>query len=283
MLAAKDDPYLWAALAAIFAGLAAGQALRNAFARGRADKRKRRAGRWARVSALAAIAVLSATGLLVLPAKSSLLEQALPWTAAAALALGFLAGRWPLAAGIPEAALALGAILLVRTALAGWVPFRGAGPVASLLPFERSDTASGRASYRAELELAERDSIPVAQEVLIDSAAAGLVAESLVLSGPAGLAAKLTRGASRFYRVVAIAVSDGLGPRFSAPPGIFDRIAALGPEDGLEPGAPAAERAALRDLFIRRRATTTLAPLFVLEPVRFGLDAAMAPLVAPAR
>jgi len=283
MLAARDDPFLWAALAALFLGLAAGQALRGALKRGGAAGRRKAASRWARSFAFAALAVLSATALLVLPAKSSLLEPSLPWTAAAAFPLGFLAGLWPLAAGIPAALLVSGALFLARASLAGWVPFRGPGPVASLLPFERGAEGQLPAACRAELELAERDSMPVAQELLIESDAAGLTVEGLVLRGPAALAAKLTRGASRFYRVAGLATRPGPGPSFAARPGILDRIAALDPAEGWEPGAPAAERASPGELLVRRRSTSRLAPLLVLEPVRFDLDSSMDPSVAAGR
>ncbi len=283
MGAVRDDPFLWAALAALFLGLAAGQAFRAPLARGGAARRRKAASRWTRSFAFAAFAVLSATALLVLPAKSSLLEPSLPWTGAAAFALGFLAGLWPLAAGLPAALLVSGALLLARASLAGWVPFRGAGPVASLLPFERSGEGAGPFAYRAELELAERDSIPVAQELLIESDAAGLAVEGIVLRGPVALAAKLARGASRFYRVAAVAGRAGPGPSFAARPWILDGIAALDPAEGWEPGAPAAERASPGDLLVRRRSTSVLAPLLVLEPLRFDLDASMDPRIAAER
>jgi len=278
MIAAREDPYLWAALAALLAGLALGQALRwLASPRGPGKAGRRRAGRSARALAFLALALLPATGLLVFPPKAALLEPLLPWSALAAFALGVLAGTWPRAAGAPIASLCLAAFLLLRSGLGGWIAFRGPREVATLLPYELAK--GGKPSFRGDLELAERDSVPVAQEVSLDSGAAALAVESLEFEGPIGLAAYLAREGRSFYRVVALVGESGSRLDFPPASALLDRLAALDAGAGLSPGGPPDSAEALRGMLSRRRSTSDLARLELLEPARFMLDSAIAPLV----
>ena len=293
MGAAKNDPYLWALLAALLAGLALGQAARWAAtllgasrtsSRNAPNRRARRAARSARAVALAALAVLAATALLVFPDKAGLSDPLLRLSAAAALGLGLVGGTFPLAAGLPLAALALGAFLFLRSGLGGWIPFGGPGPLGSLLPYELKAGPAGEGSFRGELELAERDSVPVAQEVGLASDGAALAVESLELKGPVGLAATLARGGRSFYRVVGLVgrpSAAGQGPRllFAGASPLLASLASLGADEGMEPGAAPAVRGELLGLVLRRRATSAAAPIVVLEPIRFSLDADLSPYV----
>jgi hypothetical protein len=282
LAAAAKDPYLWSALAALLLGLALGQAIRWIATPRRAgiEARVRRERSSARALALVGLALLPATALLVFPAKASLQGAALPAWAAAVLAAGLLAGLWPRAAGLPMAAVALGAFLFLDAGLAGWLPFSGPGPVASLLPYEASGGAAGAASFRGELELAERDSVPVVQEIGMASADAALAVESLDLSGPLGLAALLAKGEGRFYRVVGL-VGSGAAPELFPPPsGLLGRLAPLGPGEGLEPGAAPERRLALLGFFERRRSTSPSSSIVALEPLRFALGEEMEALIA---
>jgi hypothetical protein len=293
MGAAIRDPYLWSALAAAFLGLALGQAIRwlisyprfAAHRAGRADSK--RAHRSARALVFFSRAMLAAAALLVFPQKASLFEGALrPW-AASLLVLGTLAGVWPRAAGLPVAVLLAAAVLALDLGLSGWLVFHGPGPVATLLPFELtvpagtgSDGAAPRgASFRGELELAERDSVPVVQKVEMGTSEAALAVESLEFRGPAGFVASLLRSGRRFYRLVGLVGPDLPPLRFPPASGLLGRLAALGPDAGFAAGAPPVEREALFGSFIRRRSSSASVTLVALEPVRYALDENMGSIV----
>ena len=111
--AVAADPHLWIGGAALFIGVAAGQALR-ALLPGRvrnARTSRIRSRRIARAIAYLSLALLLATCLLIFPAKEALdpavlvVEAVVPYAAILGAA-GALAGAFPLAAGLP--ALALG-------------------------------------------------------------------------------------------------------------------------------------------------------------------------------
>ena len=286
---AMGDPYLWSALAALFLGLALGQALRWAsrfLGRGSA----RGPARSARALAFAALALLPAAALLVYPPKASLSDPRLGYWAASVLAAGALSGFWPRAAGLPLAAALAAALAFLGSGLSGWVGFGGPGPLASLLPYEvlrpedgaLGDAASGaRGSFRGELELAERDSVPIAQSVAMAAAEVAVAVESIELGGPLRLAAAIAgRGSGgRFYRVVGL-VAPGAEPAlFPGASPLLDPVAPIAPELGFEPGAPAEEAEALLGLFARRRVSSPAARLVALEPARFSLDGGMSPLL----
>lgn len=286
MEAARGDPYLWSALAALLLGLALGQALRWAStftrrARATGKGRKSRGGRSARALALLGLAFLPATAMLVFPDKASLLDPGLLAWAGIALAIGALAGFWPRAAGLGLAAALIGALVAVDAGLSGWIDFRGPSRIASILPYELvagEPGAGGRgASFRGELELVERDSVPVAQAVAMGSSEVAVAVESLELRGPLALAAALVgRGeGGRFYRVVGL-VAPGAQPlHFPEASALLSSIAAIAPGEGLEPGAPALRSEALLGLFVRRRGASESARLIPLEPARFALDEGM--------
>ena len=292
MGALKVDPYLWSALAALFAGLSLGQVSRWAStffprARTRRDARSKRARRWTRAVAFFALALLPATAILVFPAKASLSVAALlPWSAAV-LALGALMGAWPKAAGIPIALLVVAFFVGLGAGLSGWLAFKGPGLVASLLPLDVvvPQSAAEAPSFRGELELAERDSVPIAQRIEMQSSEVALVAESIELAGPLGLAAKLARSGSsgRFYRVVGLVSPNAPPTLFPSASTLLGRVAALGSGEGFEPGAAPAMREALWGLFTRRRSASPSARLVVLEPLRFYLGEGVEPKLDPFR
>ncbi len=288
---AMGDPYLWSALAALFLGLALGQALRWASRfLGSGPARARGPARSARALAFAALALLPAAALLVYPSKASLADPELAYWTASVLGLGALAGFWPRAAGIPLAAALAAALAVLGSGLSGWVEFGGPGPLASLLPYEvlrpedgaLGDAVSGaRGSFRGELELAERDSVPIAQSLAMASAEVAVAVESIELGGPLRLAAAIAgRGpGGRFYRVVGLVAPGAERALFPGASALLDPVAPLAPELGFEPGAPAARAEALLGFFLRRRGSSEGARLVSLEPARFSLDAEMSPLL----
>jgi len=286
------DPYLWAALGALFLGMAAAQGGRWVAASRAAAAR----GRSARALVFASLAVLAAAALLVFPPKASLLDAWLWIWAAACLAAGVLAGLWPRAAGLPLAVLFGTSLAVLAFGLAGWLDFHGPARVATLLPFEvvRPGAAAGTeagaapsagASFRGELETAEQDSAPLVQELSMQTADVALVVEGIELRGPVAFLAALARPASagRFYRLVALVGPGSPSIVFPRPAKLFERLAAIGDAEALEPVAPPVERKALLGLFTRRRAASGSAALVALEPARFDLDEYLAPHVETAR
>jgi hypothetical protein len=283
------DPYLWASAAALFIGLAFGQATRAALPGllRRARAARSRSGRISRAIAFLSLGILGVAALLVFADKSALsaaLGQGgilLPWAGVVAAA-ALLAGRRPLAAGLPLALLVLAALGLLRLGLEGWLPLRPAAagaPVrlAVLLPYE-----VGPSSFRGHLELQARDSVPVAQELGLASSAAALSVESLELSGPLNLAAGMAgRMASpnfepraSFYRIVGIAGSGGAYLGFAAPAHVrmIDLFLPLAADSGIQPGGEAVAKAAFFGQARRSRQTSPSAPLAALEPLSFSID-----------
>jgi hypothetical protein len=282
------DPYLWATAASIFAGLAAGQALRALLRLGEGELAalRRRPRRIARAICLVGLCILALAALLVLPGRVALASAfdpaggsvVLPWSALVFF-LALLGGLLPFAAGLPLAALSLAALVLLRLALDAWLPLRPGAPptIASFLPYE-----VGTAYFRGQLELQERDSIPVAQELSLGSSSIALTAELLELGGPLGLCAELSllprraeaAPARRFYRIVGLAAPGGLSQAFPPPPylNILDYLLPLPAEEGTEPGGAAARRIELFGLARRSRTTSPAIPLVALDRVFFVLD-----------
>ena len=279
-----SSAYLWISATGLFMGLAAGQGLKALVSTGEGflRARRRRPGRQARAIAFLSLGILSLAGLLVLPPKplSLAIGEAACWAILVFLLAG-LAGFRPLAAGLPLAALCIAGLMLARLALEGWLPLRpvAAGSpylVASLLPYE-----VGPSSFRGHLELPERDSVPVAQEVGLGAALAAVSVESLALSGPlaflgdlALVPAPANADSLRLYRVVGIAAPGGLSQSFPVPSHILylDRILPLPPGAGAEPGGEAASLFAFFGLASRSRLTSPPKPLIALEPVTFSVS-----------
>jgi hypothetical protein len=290
------DPYLWTWAASLFAGLAAGQALRALLrSRRRADAdRRRRSRRFARAIAFLSLGILAAAALFVLADKAGLSEAwagtplvLLAWSLLS-LGFGLCAGFRPLALGLPLAALGLAALGLANLGLRGWLPLRGGAgswvEVARFLPYE-----VGPASFRGQLELPERDSMPIAQEAGLASSSIGIHVESLELKGPlrlaAGIAYPRARAASTaysrasgFYRVVGLAAPGSLGSLatldFAGPPYARLLDALLPLSGGNEPGGPPARASSPFGLALRTRRTSAASPVAVLEPVVFELSGA---------
>jgi hypothetical protein len=287
------DPFLWAGLTALFAGLAGGQGLRAfaAPAKGRVKAIRLRSRRIARAVAHLSLAILAAAALFVLADKAALAAAwagpraiLLAWSALA-LVLGLCAGFRPLLLGLPLASLVGLALGLLRMGLEGWIPLRFSGnaavEIASLLPYE-----VGPASFRGQLELPERDSVPVAQDVGLASSAAALRVESLEREEPRRLAARLALSKARaaaspsatseyFYRVVGLAAPGVAGEAFATPryARVLDAVLPLPAGQGLEPAGAIARAQALFGLAERMRRTSSAAPLVALEPLSFRLDA----------
>jgi hypothetical protein len=287
------DPFMWAALAALFVGLAAGlvlRALRRSRRRGDADRR-RRSARFARAIVYISFGILALAALFVLADKDGLVRIwaeerliLLAWCALV-LILGICAGRNPLVLGLPIACLAFAALAFLRMAIAGWLPVQpGSGSslvIARLLPYEVGTTA-----FRGQLELPERDSVPVVQELGFASNSVGIRVESLELKEPLRLAACLVspkvRAASaiymetlRLYRVVGLAGpgKPSLGLDFRGPAYLrfLDAVLPLPPAEGFEPGSSPARGSGFFDLAERTRRTSSCASLSPLEPLSFEL------------
>jgi hypothetical protein len=289
----RDDPYLWVSVAAVFTGLALGQAAR-AFLPYRgpeARAARRRSGRVTRAIAFLSFGILSVAALLVMADKGALAVgitkggavpgagALMPWAAVVA-GLAFVAGMRPLAAGIPLVCAALAVTFLAHLALEDWLPLRataagGSVKVAELLPYEVGPT-----SFRGHLELSERAAKPAAQELALGSDSVGITVETLVVAGPVAFLARvvmptprvLTAVAPRFYRVVGIAAPGGAVQAFSPPANVrlLDTLLPLAPGAGLEPGA-AAVSSGVSALARRSRQTSAPSGLVALEPVSFGL------------
>jgi hypothetical protein len=282
-----QDPSLWVGLAALFAGIAVGQALRAfiSIREPRVRSLGARSARIARAIAFLSLGLLAFTGLLIFADKGAI-ETAmnapfaggaflLPWACVAA-ALGLLAGFRPLALGLPIIALAAGSCVLLSLCLAGWLPFHAASGegyrIARLMPYE-----VGASSFRGQLETAERDSVPVLQELSLDSSSVSLVAESLELVGPLGFAAKVLASAgrisyaargsyeasARFYRIVGLGAPGGPERAFAPPPslGVLDAVLTAG------------GTRAIFGLVKRTRCASEPIALAALEPVHFSIDA----------
>jgi hypothetical protein len=302
-----SDPYLWAFAACLLASLGSGQALRALASirdAGLAAARRRQ-GRVARALALLSLAILSVAGLLVFADKAaalSALSSATPyWFAGFVCLCGLFAGFRPWALGLPLAGLVGLAVLLLSLALEGWLPLRPSAAaqsdgmeIARLLPYE-----VGADSFRGQLELPERDSVPVAQDLGLASSSVSLRVECLELGGPLRLAAELAAvlspesragakagpaafaPAARFYRVVGLAApsagrsSPAPSLDFAKPARIalLDSVLALPASGGLEPGAPPASSSFLFGLASRTRRSSPAAQLLALEPVLFLLSA----------
>ena len=292
------DPFLWALLAALSVGLAAGQSLR-AFLPLDGERELmfcKRPSRVSRAIALLAVALLAVSALLIFADKASLKSELatavlIPWACVAA-AIGLLAGSRPLALGLPLLGLSLLALGFLAFCLQGWLPFRAAASegfeVAHLLPY--SADPSG---FRGQLELPERDSVPVAQDLALSTNAVCLRVECLAFSGPLRLAASIValgeappgevprgdplspgKGAIvafspvlRFYRVVGIASPDGRASLSFAKPrhAVFlDAVLGLG---------AARSASTFFGLAVRSARSSPPARLLALEPVTFFLAA----------
>jgi hypothetical protein len=286
------DPWFWAGAAAAFSGLAAGQAVRIVLP-GREDGAKtlrRKPRRISRALAFLSLGILALAGFLVLADRNSLSGvglaegTGLPWLLIWALLLALLctlAGlRW-LAAGLPLAALCLGALWLLRLALQGWLPLPpGSGVrVASFLPYEL-----GPKGVRGHLELVSGGSALPSQELALGSASIALSVETLDLAGPLGFLAELSSGTapvpaagvSTFYRLVGIA-APGAEPQSFATPvhlDLVDAVLALPEGEGRAPGASVSSKPALFGLALRSRRTSQALGLVALEPLSFTLGRA---------
>ena len=280
------DPFLWAGMIALFAGLAGGQCLRAFVPIRESDSkaRRRRPRRLARSICCLSLGLLALVGLLVLPDRSLRAGGELASTLlflAIAVCAGFLAGFRPLAAGLPVLALASIAFFPLHLALLGWIAAPAGGgpiPIATILPYEVGEASfrghldiSGRAGAQGgEIELAS-SSCALRAECLRLSGAFGLLAEFDARLGPAPKSAQLGYPA-RYYRIVGAAASGVTGQEISRPPylGLLDAALPL-PSGGPEPGAAAISGEAMLGLFQRKRLTSPARPLYALSPVVFGL------------
>ncbi len=250
------NPWLWSALAAFFFGLASALAIRWLASLLKHD------GRSARLSALAilalALSVLAAAAFLVFSGISSLplgpgrTFILVYWLVAMAL-FGAMFGAFPRVGGLVFLCASLLAAFFFSDALSGWLPLRGPGRIARLLPFSVS-----AASFRGEFTIQERDTVPTLQRVELPVSAAALVVERAELAGPATIL-----GGPSLYRIIGIAGPDGrLVTSFAGHRSLLDWL------------SPLSEAKPERGGLIRRsRAWSAAAPLADLEPVVYSFDA----------
>jgi hypothetical protein len=291
--AVAADPWLWIGAAALFLGVALGQAARAIIPERKKSARsgRRRSRRIARAVAFLSLAILFATGILIFSTKDALepgifpLEALAPYAAAAGLG-GVLAGLFPLAGGLPLAALALASVLAFRAGIDGWTLYREAGTVARLLPYE-----VGPASFRGELEVAGPGAAAGAHPASAAAGSASICVDALEFSGPLGLAARILgpgrgqgwyEGSRRFYRVAAL-VAPGAAPSFLDPPARqrwVDALLPLPEGAGLEPGGALARSEALGSLATRYRSSGPGRALVALESVYYDLDEDRAPRIS---
>ncbi len=291
-----QEPYLWASAIALFVGLAVGQAARALFLERRRDERSARlkSRRIARAVAFLSLGILALAALLILADKGALvagisrvgtsgMPGPLVFWAGIVACLGILAGIWPLAAGLPVLAVTLAGLVLVRLSLEGWRPLRpatagGTAKIAELLPYEVA-----AASFRGHLELLERDSAPVTQELGLASNSVALSIENLKLTGPLAFLARLVLppsmgnrdvSASRYYHLIGIAAAGGRNQAFAMPPHIriLNALLPLPTGGGQEPGSAAVSRGGILGMAIRLRQTSAATSLVALQPVSFSLS-----------
>ncbi|MGA2546717.1 MAG: hypothetical protein ABSF43_09230 [Rectinemataceae bacterium] len=289
------NPYLWTSAAAVFFGLAAGQAARAFLPAREGGVRavRRISRRLARAIAFLSLGILAMAALLVLADKTALVAEItrggivpgagllLPWAGFIAV-LALVAGLRPLEAGLPLVCVALALLVLVRLALEGWLPL---GPpradgyleIAKFLPYE-----VGSSSFRGHLELPERDSVSVTQELGLASSSIAISVESLEFVGPLAFVVEAvgafprTKAAEalRFYRVVGIAAPGGIVQAFALPAHVrlLDALLPLPADAGREPGGPTVSGGAVFGLAHRSRLTSSATPLAAMQSLSFGLN-----------
>lgn len=288
----ETNPYLWSALASLFLGLALGQCLRWLIpGRGNARVPTRRGPPGlARATSFLALAILALAGFLVFSYKAEGLSSGalavglVAWSLAIAL-LALLVGSRPLVFGLPVAFLGVAVIVAFGFCLQGWLPLRiadgGSLEIGRILPYE-----VGPASFRGQLEMHERDSVPIVQELSLASDSIGVCVESLDLEGPLAFLADLILSSRRtppaapmektlrLYRIAGLVAPGGVVLQFASPARvrILDALLPLSENRGFEPGGASEARSALFGLAQRRRASSTTSVLVALQPLRFFIS-----------
>ena len=256
----KGSVYLWAGLAALFAGLALGEAIR--WLRGTqvwSDTTKRVSPRARRRSSSLAptlafiflsLSVLALTALLVFCPRAFWRTDYFGLWCAFTFLFGLALCLAPRYAGLPALALLLTAELLLLDGLRGWIPLKGNNTIAYYLPL----TVTG-ARCSGELGVYERDGVPTAQRLELAALEASLVVDRVELKGPALLMAH-----PGYYRIVGMAGKDGeMLESFQARKNILDFLEPLKAD-----GSP-------RGSLVRRwREKSPPAPLLPLSRLEFG-------------
>ena len=288
------EPYLWASATTLLIGLAVGQVARALFLDRRRDARsaRRKGRRIARAVAFLSFGILALAALLILADKGALvagisrggaswIPGSLVLWAGIIAGLGIIAGMWPIKAGLPVLAVTLAGLVLLHLGIEGWLPLRptagGPAKIAELRPYEVAAS-----SFRGHLELLERDSVPVTQELGLASNSVAISIESLKLKGPLAFLARLVLpsignrdvSASRYYHLIGIAAPGGLAQTFTVPVYIrfFDTLLPLSDGAGREPGSTAVSRDGIFGLAQRMRQTSGATSLVALQPISFGLS-----------
>ncbi|MFZ4616172.1 MAG: hypothetical protein ACOYM2_08260 [Rectinemataceae bacterium] len=250
------NPWLWLLLGSLALGGGLAMFLRILL-RQLGQRRRRPEGLPTAGMVLVSIAVLSTTGLFVFPDKEVLGESGFRIVGLLSLGLGFLAGLFPRAFGLPLLPLLVLAIGLAATGLDGWAAVEGKHVIATITPY--SVDASG---MHGELSLAAPGAGPAVRALELPGTEAGLEVERLALGGPLTLLGSPSR-----YRVAAVSSAAATGPGLILPPrsSILDTLLPLGPGGSGESGFA----------FIRRwRESAAPERLEALVQQRFTLDPA---------
>jgi hypothetical protein len=285
LMAFAADPWLWIASAALFFGLALGQALRALpppRSRTQAAAR-RRSRRIARAVAYLSISLLCAACILILPSKKTLDSMlvsmdSLVFYTTLVLGAGTLAGLFPLAGGLSLLAIATILGIMIRTALRDWTVYTGPETVARILAYE-----VGTSAFRGELEVKGPGAAAGTRFVAMNSNSASICVEKLEFSGPLALPARLLGPGSaegayaplrRFYRVAALVSADA-PPVLLEPPSDLvwiDRLLPLPDNAGFEPGADPVRAGTFGGLLVRFRSAGPAVRLSALQSQYFSLD-----------
>ncbi|MDA8408822.1 MAG: hypothetical protein M0001_00360 [Treponema sp.] len=249
------NPWPWMLFATCFAGAGLGF-----FARALFRSRSRRGRSPVPPSILAMIllaaAVCAAAGLLIFPDKASLGDRLLLPSGLVATALGLASGLLPRTFGVGFLVALAAICAYAALCLEGWLPLKAVQRVATLTPFIVASSGS-----HGELQVDERDTVPLVQRVDILGTNAGLIVERLHLGGPLSVFGR------EHYRVAGIAVARGavLSIETSFAPHVDPIDASLPLAQG-----PSAERSLL--FASRWREASAPMPLVAFRTLSFILD-----------
>jgi hypothetical protein len=144
------------------------------------------------------LAIAAGTWVFVLAVRNGLVIDDLQWYVLTGLALGLLCSLFPKLVGIPALTMAVLAVLLAASELAGWHAWEDGLQIVELKIY-----AADPSSSLCGLSLPDKNSVPVLQNLRLASGPLVLELEVLEISGP--MAFLFGR---RYYRLDSLGVAD---------------------------------------------------------------------------